>query len=72
MAVTNLVVLNPADKTRHFSVALGEGAPAASDAIVTDVKTYPIGSQYTDKTGKNFYVRVAEAKVAEDWKKINA
>ena len=72
MAVTNLVVLNPADKTRHFSVALGEGAPAASDAIVTDVKTYPIGSQYTDKTNKNFYVRVAEAKAAEDWKKINA
>ena len=72
MAVTNLIILNPADKTRHFSVTLGEGAPAASDAIVTDIKTYPIGSQYTDKTNKNFYVRVAGAKAVADWQKVNA
>lgn len=27
-AIKNLVILNPADKTRFYSVASGEGAPA--------------------------------------------
>ena len=66
--VTNLVVLNPADKTRMYSVAIGKGAPAdTDDPINTDLKTFPIGSQYTDLTGKKFYVRTGETKAATDW-----
>ncbi len=66
--ITNLTILNPADKTRMFSVATGKGAVAdADDPIVTNVKDFPIGSQYTDVTNKKFYVRTASAKAAADW-----
>ena len=71
--VTDLVILNGADKARHYSVAMGKGAIAeVADPIVADVRQFPIGSQYTDLTGKNFYVRVAGAKSVDDWKKVNA
>ena len=71
--ITKLTILNPADKTRMFSVATGEGAIAeATDPIVTNVKDFPIGSQYTDISGKSFYVRVSAAKEVADWKKVNA
>lgn len=71
--VTNLVILNPADKTRMYSVAIGKGAPAdKDDPIVADVKTYPVGSQYTDLTTKKFYIRTAEAGAAADWTTVGA
>lgn len=71
--VTKLSILNPADKARMFSVAIGEGTISdAADTIVTNVKDFPIGSQYTDLKGKNFYVRVAGNKTVEDWHKVNA
>ena len=71
--VTDLVILNGADKARHYSVAMGKGAIAeVADPIVADVRQFPIGSQYTDLTGKNFYVRVAGAKAVADWQKVNA
>lgn len=71
--VTNLVILNPADKTRMYSVAIGNGAPAdTDDPINTNVKDFPIGSQYTDLTGKKLYVRTANAGVAADWTAIGA
>lgn len=71
--VTNLVVLNPADKTRHYSVAMGNGAPTdVADPIVADVRTFPTGSQYTDLTGKKFYVRTAATGAASDWTAIGA
>ena len=71
--ITELTILNPADKTRMFSVATGKGTISdAGDPIVTNIKDFPIGSQYTDLTGKNFYVRVAGAKSVDDWKKVNA
>ena len=70
-AIKNLVILNPADKTRFYSVASGEGAPA--DAIdELNVKDFPIGSQYTDVRGKKFYVRMAEDKAVADWVAVNA
>jgi len=72
MAVTKLAILNPADKTRHFTVATGEGAPANTDSIATDVKTFPVGSQYTDTSNKKFYIRMAATGVAADWTNINA
>lgn len=71
--VTDLVILNPADKTRMYSVAIGKGTPAdADDPINTDVKKFPIGSQFTDLTGKKFYVRVANTGAAADWVAVNA
>lgn len=69
--VTNLAILNPADKTRHYTVASGNGAPTdANDPLVEDVKTFPAGSQYTDLTGKKFYVRMATTGAAADWTAI--
>lgn len=71
--VTNLVILNPADQTRMYSVAVGKGAPAdADDPINTNVKDFPIGSQYTDLTGKKFYIRTANQGVAADWTEVAA
>ena len=71
--ITELTILNPADKTRMFSVATGKGTVSdVTDPIVTNVKDFPIGSQYTDLTGKKFYVRVAGAKAVADWHKVNA
>lgn len=69
--VEKLSILNPSDKTRMYTVAIGEGAPTdADDVIVTDVRKFPIGSQYTDTKGKKFYVRTAKAKAVEDWTNI--
>ena len=69
--VTNLVVLNSSDKTRMYSVAIGVGAPTdAEDPINADLKTFPIGSQYTDTSAKKFYVRCAKAKTSADWKEV--
>ena len=39
--VTNLVILNPADKTRMYSVAIGKGVPTdTDDPINTNVKDF--------------------------------
>ena len=71
--VTDLVILNPADKTRMYSVATGKGVPTdADDVINTDIRKFPVGSQYTDLTDKNFYVRTAETKASDDWTIIGA
>lgn len=71
--VTNLSILNPADKTRMYSVVTGKGAPTdTDDPLVADIKTYPIGSQYTDIENKKFYVRTAKEKAAADWTEIGA
>lgn len=67
MAVTHLSILNPADKTRQYTVAIGQGAITNTDVPATDLKKFPIGSQYTDVTNKKFYVRTAGSKVAADW-----
>lgn len=75
-AIKNLVILNPADKTRFYSVASGEGAPAdvtdVTDELIVNVKDFPVGSQYTDVSGKKFYVRMAENKAVADWVAVNA
>lgn len=69
--VTNLAILNPADKTRMYSVATGKGAPAdADDVINVDLKSFPVGSQYTDLTAKKFYVRTAGEGKSTDWTSI--
>lgn len=70
--VTELAILNPADKTRMYSVVTGKGAPTdVDDPINADMKTFPVGSQYTDLTGKKFYVRTGNAGAAADWTATN-
>lgn len=69
--VKNLAILNPADKTRMYSVATGNGVPSDSDdPIVANVKTFPVGSQYTDLSGKAFYVRTGNSGESSDWTAI--
>ena len=71
--VTNLVILNPADKARMYSVAIGKGVPTdVDDPINTNVRDYPIGSQYTDLAGKKLYVRTDNKGVAADWTSVGA
>lgn len=70
MAVTNLAILNPADKTRHYSVATGKGAITNTDTPATDLTTFPVGSQYTDLTGKKFYIRTGAEGAATDWTEV--
>ena len=71
--VIDLVILNPADKTRMYSVAIGKGTPAdTDDPINTNVRDFPVGSMYTDLTGEKLYVRTDENGVAADWTAIGA
>ncbi len=70
--ITELTILNSADKSYRHAVASGKGAIAeAADPIVTDLEQYPVGSQYTDLTNKKFYVRVAADKLVADWVRLN-
>ena len=70
--ITELRILNPADKTRMYSVATGKGAPVDVDEpLLIDTHSYKIGSTYTDLTGKKMYVRTATAGVVADWVIIN-
>ena len=69
--IKNLTILNPADKTHLYAVAIGKGAPDdADDRLVTDTHVFKVGSQYTDLTGKKLYIRVATKKVTTDWAEI--
>lgn len=72
MAIVDLTVLNPSDKTRHYAYASGNGAPDSSDALVTDVKAYPAGSQYLDLAGGLLFVRTAVSTppAPSDWKAV--
>ena len=42
------------------------------DRLVTDTHVFKVGSQYTDLTGKKFYIRVDTKKVVADWAEIGA
>lgn len=71
--IQDLVILNPADKTRLYSVATGKGAPTdADEPLLVNVKDYPVGSQYTDTDGKAFYFRTEANGVLADWTKAGA
>lgn len=71
MAKKNLTILNPADKTHLYAVAIGKGAPAdVDDRLVTDTHVFKVGSQYTDLTGKKLYIRVGTKKAVTDWAEI--
>lgn len=69
--IKNLTILNPADKTHLYAVAIGSGAPDdAADRLVTDTHVFKVGSQYTDLSGKKLYIRVGTKKVVADWAEI--
>lgn len=71
--IENLTILNPADKTHLYAVAIGKGAPTdTDDRLVTDTHVFKVGSQYTDLTGKKLYIRVATKKAVTDWAEIGA
>lgn len=71
--IENLTILNPADKTHLYAVAIGKGAPVdKEDRLITDTHVFKLGSQYTDLAGKKLYVRVATTKAAGDWAEIGA
>ena len=72
MTATKVIIQNSADKSFKYAHAVGEGAPAEGDAIVTDVKSFPIGSEYIDTTAKKLYIRTAAAKAAADWTSVGA
>lgn len=66
--VSNLKILNGADKARHYTVAMGGGAPAeTTDPLVADIKKFPAGSLYVNTTSGIVYARKAVAKAVADW-----
>lgn len=70
--VSELAILNPADKTRFYSVAIGKGTPTeADDVLISDILKFPVGSTYTDIEGKKQYVRTAKEKASSDWTVLN-
>ena len=71
--ITELTVINPADKARQYAVLTGKGAVAdTDDPIVTNTHDFPVGSQYTDLTNKKFYVRTGKTGTAvADWTAVN-
>lgn len=70
--INDLCILNPTDSSRMYAVAVGKGAPADDNTLATDVRNFPVGSQYTDLEGKKFYVRTDKQKKGADWTKIGA
>lgn len=69
-APTDVIILNPSDKTRFYSYASGKGAPT-DGVLCEDTHTYPIGSLYLDIAGKKMYVRIADNGVKADWNEIS-
>ena len=70
MAATKLIIQNSADKSFKYAHVIGEGAPATGDTLLTDLKSYPIGSEYIDTVGKAVYFRVANEGSTTDWIKL--
>lgn len=61
MAVSNVKPWGPQGKFGSCNNFIGTGTPAATDALITDINTYPIGTRYFDKTLKRTYTRIAVA-----------
>ena len=60
-------ILNPADATKHYVVAIGEGLLHEVDNVVTDVETFPIGTNLTDIYHGHFYIRTGAEGIVEDF-----
>lgn len=72
MAITNFIVLNPADKTKIRLETAGTGAPASTDVLVTKVSEYQLLSTYYDYANYILYTRVATNGVTADFAKTAA
>lgn len=59
MAITNFKPRRAAIKADHIPSMMGNGAPASTDALVTEVANYPIGTEYWDNTNFKLYIRKA-------------
>lgn len=57
---------------RSVTQVIGTGAPADTDAIVTNVQDYPIGTEYIDTTNRKVYKRVAITPDADDYVDLTA
>lgn len=68
--VTKKVYLGNSLSVNNKLEASGNGAPALSDDIVQNVRSYPVGSDYNDLTGLAVYRRLAANKLVADWVKL--
>lgn len=70
MAATNVkLITRVGDRLSVGQVGIyqGTGAIAATDALVIDTRTYPIGTRYIDTQNGNTYERLNNAGAIGDW-----
>lgn len=72
MAATNIKILNAGDKTFLRADAVGTGALAAGDILISNLDMFPIGSTYFDTTNRVHYIRLDDNLVIGDWCKSAA
>jgi hypothetical protein len=72
MAATGLKITTGLYADIKSASVFGEGAIEATDALVTNIVKYPLGSTYFDKTNRINYFRQAVSKVIGDWCKSSA
>lgn len=58
MAATNTQILNASDKTKHYAMVVGTGAPADGDLLCTNTNKYPVGTRYMNTATGIEYRRV--------------
>lgn len=73
MAATITKVLSIGNKLFIHSLASvqGTGVPADGDDIATNIRRFPVGSEYINTATGKVYKRVAAALVAADWAILN-
>jgi hypothetical protein len=62
-----LTILNSADKSYKFAVAVGDEVFNAEHRAVNDLLVFPVGSQYTNQVLGMLFVRMAAEKKVSDW-----
>jgi hypothetical protein len=72
MAATGLKIVTGLYADIKSASVFGEGAIEATDALVTNIVKYPLGSMYFDTTNRIHYVRKAVAAAIGDWCKSSA
>ena len=70
MAATNLNKLDGVYAMNKAPRLTGIGAIEVTDSLVTDIKNYPVGSEYFDITNFKLYKRVAVAAALADWQAV--
>lgn len=62
-----ITILNSADKSYKFAVAVGDEVFNAEHKAVSDLVLFPVGSRYTNQALGVFFVRMAAEKKVSDW-----